>query len=113
MCNCNRRCKCNSNCNQSTNYKNRITSCGCRNVKSCSDCEIYANICENSIYKSNFPENSLYGHAYTPNQTLTNIFVPEVGLNNGTMFPELVSPYYPGDSMEFINYLKQGGVHCE
>ena len=28
------------------------------------------------------------------------------GLKNGTIFPELVSPYEPCQSMQFINYLK-------
>ena len=56
-----------------------------------------------------FPSNYLYGHAYTPNQVMNKIFDPETGLRNGTMFPELVSPYYPGQSMDFINSLRSGG----
>ena len=59
------------------------------------------------------PENYLYGHAYTPNQTMNKTFEPEIGLNNGTIFPELVSPYYPGQSIDFINYLKNGGCDHE
>ena len=64
-----------------------------------------------------FPSNYLYGHAYTPNQTLNELFDPQTGLDNGSMYPELVSPYYPGQSMEFIEYLKStgrnGGCGCE
>ena len=30
------------------------------------------------------------------------------GLQNGTMFPELVRPYYPGESLEQMNYLRYG-----
>lgn len=78
------------------------------NYCSCSAKEnIYSNNCSSDI--SAFPKNYLYGHAYTPNQTMKKTFTPEVGLKNGTIFPELVSPYYPGQSMDFINYLKNGG----
>ena len=67
------------------------------------------NNCGNSSNYNVFPANYLYGHAYTPNQFLNKTFTPEVGLKNGTIFPELVSPYYPGQSMNFIEYLKHGG----
>lgn len=33
-------------------------------------------------------------------------FIPSVGLKMGTIFPELVSPYMPGQSMREIEYLK-------
>lgn len=56
-----------------------------------------------------FPENYLYGYAYTPNQQINETFEPSCGLRNGTIFPEIVSPYEPDDSIRFINYLKQGG----
>ena len=56
-----------------------------------------------------FPTNYLYGHAYTPIQYMNRTFTPEVGLKNGTIFPELVSSYNPGQSMDFIEYLKRGG----
>ena len=29
-----------------------------------------------------------------------------IGLKMGTIFPELVSPYYPGQSMEQIRYIE-------
>ena len=32
-------------------------------------------------------------------------FKPQVGLKMGTIFPELVSPYCPGQSMEVNKYL--------
>ncbi len=111
MRNCNRRCNWNSSRN--SNYRNSMNSCRCQNFGNCCNSGIYADICNNNTTSSVFPENYLYGHAYTPNQTMTNIFVPEIGLNNGTIFPELVSPYSPGQSMDFINYLREGGVHCE
>ena len=50
-----------------------------------------------------------YANAYVVPQTLNSTFSPMEGLSNGTMFPELVSPYRPGLSMEEINYLKYDG----
>ena len=64
-------------------------------------------MCSNT---SAFPENYLYGYAYTPNQCMDNTFSPEVGLENGTIFPELVSPYSPGQSIDFIEFLRSGGM---
>ena len=32
------------------------------------------------------------------------------GLKNGTIFPELVSPYMPGDSMKQIKYLEKTNI---
>jgi hypothetical protein len=54
-----------------------------------------------------FPNKVLYGNAYVPNQKLRNVFSPEEGLRKGTMFPELVSMYNSGQSMEVIEYLKE------
>lgn len=54
-----------------------------------------------------FPSKVMYGHAYVPNQKLRNVFSPEEGLRKGTMFPELVSMYNPGQSMEVIEFLRE------
>lgn len=54
-----------------------------------------------------FPSNPMYGNSYVPNQTLNTTFMPEVGLKLGTLFPELVRPYMPGQSMDEIKYLKE------
>ena len=110
--NCNCRCNCNRNChrnysnsmmNSCNMYQNNHTLCNCMN--------------SNTNNSNPFPSNYLYGHAYTPNQPLRDVFEPQTGLNHGSMFPELVSPYYPGQSMEFIEYLKNternGGCGCE
>lgn len=75
-----------------------------------SDNSIYSNICEQSIRTSPFPTNYLYGHAYTPNQIIGKTYIPEIGLQNGSIFPELVSSYSPGQSIDFINYLRTGGM---
>ena len=96
MSKCN--CRCNS-CYRNSNCRGRNNSC----------CNMY----ENNIIQNNtsvFPENYLYGYAYTPNLTMNKTFTPECGLENGTIFPELVSPYSPGQSIDFIEYLRNGGV---
>ena len=54
-----------------------------------------------------FPENPMLAQSYVPWQTMDKTFVPEVGLKMGTIFPELVSPYMPGDSMKQIEYIKK------
>ena len=53
-----------------------------------------------------FPENPVLAQSYVPIQTMDKTFKPCVGLKNGTIFPELVSPYFPGDSMKEIKYLE-------
>lgn len=53
-----------------------------------------------------FPTNPMLGQSYVPMQTMTKVFTPECGLKNGTLFPELVSPYYPCQSVEDIAYLQ-------
>lgn len=67
---------------------------------------------ENSQGK--FPKNAMFGHAYVMDQQLTKTFSPEEALKHGSAFPELVSPYSPGDSMKEIEFLRnynKGGVH--
>lgn len=59
-----------------------------------------------------FPNKVMFGHAYVPNQTLVNVFSKQDALKHGTLFPELVSPYMPGQSMEVIDLLRMdGGDH--
>ncbi len=54
-----------------------------------------------------FPNNPMFGQSYVPKQILNTTFTPAVGLKMGTIFPELVSPYMPGQSMEEIEFLKK------
>ena len=54
-----------------------------------------------------FPENPMYAQSYVPWQTMDKIFAPDVGLKMGTIFPELVSPYKPGQSAKEIEYIKR------
>ena len=79
-----------------TNARHNI--CNCRN-----NCSMMAG----------FPNNPMYGHAYVPNQIYRgNSFTPSQGLQNGTMFPELVSPYMPLDSMRVIETLRNREGEC-
>lgn len=54
-----------------------------------------------------FPTNYMYGQSYVPIQYIDKTFKPEIGLKMGTIFPELVSPYDPGDSMKENMYLRE------
>ena len=54
-----------------------------------------------------FPANPMYGQSYVPVQEMDDVFTPCVGLKMGTIFPELVSPYRPGQGMEEIEYLEK------
>lgn len=87
---------CNFQCNSTSNYPLQ---------NNCYYNRFNSNFCSKN--RSPFPKNYIYGHAYTPNQNFNEIFSAEDGLIHGSLFPELVSPYQPGQSMEFINYLKQ------
>ena len=105
MCRCNYRCN-SRNCRPTTCPRNNNCS-RCTNSTNTCRCTMYENsLTENSV----FPANYLYGHSYTPNQCMNKTFTPEIGLENGTIFPELVSPYSPGQSIDFIEYLRNGGV---
>jgi len=64
------------------------------------DCE-----CGFDEYNS-LPENPVLAQSYVPIQTMDKTFIPCVGLKMGTIYPELVSPYRPGQSMAEIEYLK-------
>lgn len=56
--------------------------------------------------RSQFPANPMYGQSYVPFQTLDKVFDECLALKKGTLFPELVSPYVPGQSMREIAYIK-------
>ena len=53
-----------------------------------------------------FPENPVLGQSYVPYQFMNETFKPCVGLKNGTISPELVSPYVPCQSIEEIEFIK-------
>lgn len=58
-------------------------------------------------YEDVFPENPMLAQSYVPWQTMNETFKPCAGLNHGTIFPELVSPYHPGDAMRQIEYIER------
>ena len=104
-----RRCSCMNNSYDNENScecQNDILEHQCNNVVSYED---YTDSCgcgfdeEQSI----FPENPMLAQSYVPYQYMERTFKPAVGLKMGTIFPELVSPYVPGQSMEEIEYLKR------
>lgn len=53
-----------------------------------------------------FPQNPMFGQSYVPIQTMDKTFTPCVGLKMGTIFPELVSPYSPCQSIEENAFIK-------
>ena len=82
---------------------NSNNSCSCCNQNDYVDC------CECGFDEEYnvFPENPMLAQSYVPIQYMDKTFKPCVGLKMGTIFPELVSPYVPGQSMEEINYIRQ------
>ena len=71
--------------------------------------------CGFSDYNEIFPSNPSFGQSYVPIQYLNTTFKPSIGLEMGTIFPELVIPYIPCQNMDDINYLNsinfQGGCN--
>ncbi len=53
-----------------------------------------------------FPTNLSLGQSYVPYQQMDKTFKPCIGLKMGTIFPELVSPYMPCQSMAQAQYLR-------
>lgn len=101
-----RRCHCmNNNCNID-NCKgkletscNNVNSCGCNNNEDSCGCGFDEDM-------NVFPENPMLAQSYVPYQYMDETFKPCVGLDKGTIFPELVSPYAPCDSMRDIEYIR-------
>lgn len=77
-------------------------SCGCNNMVDNNCCE-----CGFGEEPSVFPSNPMLGQSYVPIQEMNETFTPCCGLKMGTIFPELVSPYVPGQSMAEIDYLRR------
>lgn len=60
--------------------------------------------------QSVFPENYMFGQSYVPIQYMNKTFTPAQGLRMGTIFPELVSPYEPCQSIREIEFIKNTNV---
>ena len=106
-------------------YNRRIRRCSCMNNHQAEQCkkEALEDACQNECcsmpdYNEDcncgfdneqnvFPENPMLGQSYVPIQYMDRTFIPNVGLKMGTLFPELVSPYCPGQSMNEIAYLEE------
>ena len=86
--------------------QNDIIEKQCSNVASY---ENYTDACDCGFDEEYdvFPENPMLAQSYVPYQYMDKTFKPNVGLKMGTIFPELVSPYVPCQSMEEIEYLKR------
>lgn len=92
------------------NQMQKRTCCSCNNKTGNSNLEnMIDDTCECGFddLTSVFPENPMLAQSYVPWQVMDKSFVPPIGLKMGTVFPELVSPYMPGDSMKQIEYIKR------
>ena len=122
----NRQCSCmNNQYNNSCDLNNDIIEESCNSVaksvySQCNQNE-YMDCCECGFDEeySVFPENPMLAQSYVPIQYMDKTFKPCVGLKMGTIFPELVSPYEPCQSMREIDYIasrnsiKEGCNTCQ
>lgn len=102
-----RRCQCMnnmSNYNQDAIEEKCSDVCSYNNEYTKNECE--CGFDEEEVYDV-FPSNPMLAQSYVPIQFMDKTFVPCVGLKHGTIFPELVSPYSPGQSMEEIDFIER------
>ena len=104
-----RQCYCMNNSNFNTN-KNDLED-KCDSICSCAyendekdDCECGF---EDEREMSLFPENPMLAQSYVPIQYMDKTFKSCVGLKMGTIFPELVSPYVPCQSMRTNDFISE------
>ena len=62
--------------------------------------------CEFDEYDNGLPRCPELAQSYVPIQRMGKTFCPDVALKMGTLFPELVSPYMPYQSIAEIEYIK-------
>lgn len=102
-----RKCGCMNNNyqNDSCEMQNDIIETQCSEVNSYED---MSNSCDCGFDEGYnvFPENPMLAQSYVPYQYMDKTFKPYVGLKMGTIFPELVSPYVPGQSMQEIKMIE-------
>ena len=84
------------------NYANESSPCSNIYPEQKNNCECGFDMDTESV----FPSNPMLAQSYVPIQKMKKVFNPEVGLKMGTIFPELVSPYCPGQSIQEIEYLR-------
>lgn len=104
------RCYCMNNDTTCTSNNSNVLEDKCDNVCTCEYEECDTNECEcgfdEDYEMSVFPENPMLAQSYVPWQYMDKTFKPCVGLKMGTIFPELVSPYMPCQSMRTLEYLE-------
>ena len=112
-----KRCYCMNNDASTSN--NNLLEDKCNNVCSYNYEECDDNECgcgfDEEYEMGVFPENPMLAQSYVPWQYMDKTFKPCVGLKMGTIFPELVSPYMPCQSMrtnEFIEARNKIGEGC-
>ena len=93
------------------NFDEKIIETACNNCGTTADYYMANNkedSCDCGFDKgeSVFPQNPMLAQSYVPIQTLDKTFTPHVGLKMGTIYPELVSPYAPGQSVEEMAFIK-------
>lgn len=100
-------CKYKSCCCQNQ-YDDEFIETACNNVGTIAQYYDPSKKCECGYDEefNPFPSNPMLAQSYVPYQMMNKTFIPCVGLKMGTIFPELVSPYMPGQSMEEIAYIK-------
>lgn len=121
-----KKCYCMNNNyqNNSCDTQNQMIEDKCSDVNnsnSCSNQDDYIDCCECGFEEeeSVFPENPMLGQSYVPIQYMDKTFKPCVGLEMGTIFPELVSSYSPCQSMNEIDFIasknsiKEGCNKCQ
>ena len=105
---CTRSCCCNQNsCKKDKDIIDDTCECVQNTMELVDSCE-----CGFDEEDKMFPTNPMYAQSYVPWHTMDKTFTPCVGLKMGTIFPELVRPYVPGQSMRVIQFLKEPGGVC-
>ena len=102
-----RNCRCRKHCHQ-TQCNQELIEEACQNVgvsAEYDDCNDECSCGFDEEYNP-FPENPMLAQSYVPWQIMDKTFKPNVGLKLGTIYPELVSPYMPGQSMAEIAYIE-------
>ena len=103
-------CNCCNSCNnmKCENNLSDVLEDTCDNYANMSAFDEEDDDCECGFEKNMpvFPEDPTLAQSYVPIQYLDKTFKPCVGLKMGTIFPELVSPYKPCQSIEEIEFIK-------
>lgn len=95
-----------ANCGCNNNYDNEYMQEACSNVANCNNMMYDSCACGFDEEENLFPDNPMLAQSYVPFQIMDKTFISSVGLKMGTIFPELVSPYMPGQSQREIEYIR-------